>query len=300
MNAPIKPPECCPTCGSPLQDQVRWDVERRTFVAACGSARFTRTEASIFDALWRRRHSGGFATCEAFIASAFADDPDGGPEQPATLSVHLHKIRKRIEPLGFTVTKSSGQPRVGFRLITCEEAGRMSSNPRAWPKEHDEVLRTCIAQGLSASRASAVINARFRTSYTRNAVIGRKSRLGLVGDFRRPENEKPRKADGIASRTRAWRKPHVIKRKPKSAEVEAMPVLDLPALCCADVTPWNLSLLELKEGQCRYPYGERTPFTFCGHPAFGKTSYCGPHYALCAGNGTVSERIAHERPRRVA
>lgn len=43
--------------------------------------------------------------------------------------------------------------------------------------------------------------------------------------------------------------------------------------------PLHLSLLDLKQGQCRFPFGDR-PFTFCGCAALEDKTYCEAHYAL--------------------
>lgn len=46
------------------------------------------------------------------------------------------------------------------------------------------------------------------------------------------------------------------------------------------MTPLHLTLFDLEEGQCRFPFGDG-PFTFCGHLVRedGKP-YCAEHYAL--------------------
>jgi GcrA cell cycle regulator len=59
--------------------------------------------------------------------------------------------------------------------------------------------------------------------------------------------------------------------------------------------PRHLSLLELEDGDCRYPYGgdaEGEAITFCGHPRREGSSYCASHFHLTSGPGTASERSA--------
>lgn len=46
------------------------------------------------------------------------------------------------------------------------------------------------------------------------------------------------------------------------------------------VVPLNIDLGDLKNSQCRYPYGEG-PYTFCGHPVKEKSPYCADHHAIC-------------------
>jgi hypothetical protein len=44
--------------------------------------------------------------------------------------------------------------------------------------------------------------------------------------------------------------------------------------------PLHLSLLDLEEGQCRFPFGDGPNYTFCGCPVHeeGKP-YCAEHHA---------------------
>ncbi len=45
--------------------------------------------------------------------------------------------------------------------------------------------------------------------------------------------------------------------------------------------PLHLTLQDLEPGQCRFPFGDAAPYTFCGCPvhADGKP-YCAEHHAL--------------------
>jgi GcrA cell cycle regulator len=66
-------------------------------------------------------------------------------------------------------------------------------------------------------------------------------------------------------------------------------------LRCVGIAPRHLSLLELENGDCRYPYGgdaEGEAITFCGHPRREGSSYCVSHFHLTSGLGTASERSA--------
>lgn len=46
------------------------------------------------------------------------------------------------------------------------------------------------------------------------------------------------------------------------------------------VVPLNIDLDDLKNRQCRYPYGDG-PFTFCGHPVRDNSPYCEEHHKIC-------------------
>ena len=53
--------------------------------------------------------------------------------------------------------------------------------PSNWAPEHSDALRECFAQSLSCLEAATAINRKFKTSYSRNAVLGRATRMGLAG-----------------------------------------------------------------------------------------------------------------------
>ncbi|PZU87908.1 MAG: hypothetical protein DI527_18235 [Chelatococcus sp.] len=56
----------------------------------------------------------------------------------------------------------------------------------AWSEEEDDLLRRCVAKGDSASAIAALLGDLFGTVRTRNATIGRASRLGLRFGASRP------------------------------------------------------------------------------------------------------------------
>lgn len=164
-----------------------------------------------------------------------------------------------------------------------------------WLPEHDIALRTHLAAELSYSQAAAKINAEFRTSYSRNAAIGRGNRIGLKSLCPNYAGErKPRRkkgyvtADGIVERTR--------RRKAKPQQFAC----DETGHRVADVVPLHLSLIDLDVGQCRWPYGDGSaalPYTFCGCEQFEGSSYCANHVAL----STQEERTwSDERRARAA
>ena len=54
-------------------------------------------------------------------------------------------------------------------------------------------------------------------------------------------------------------------------------------LRCVAITPRHLTLIDLEDNDCRYPYGGDTdgePITFCGHPRREGSSYCTSHFHL--------------------
>src|SRR3954447_856456 len=59
-----------------------------------------------------------------------------------------------------------------------------SMEPGHWSSEHSDALRDYFLKGMSYAEIGRRINARFGTAYTRNAVVGRAKRLGLVVQIR--------------------------------------------------------------------------------------------------------------------
>ena len=155
--------------------------------------------------------------------------------------------------------------------------------PSNWASEHSDALRDYFFKGMSYAEIGREINARFRTSYTRGAVIGRAKRLGLVAPERIPSPPlAPRLPDGerpvTTRRAEAWTPP------PRQAFTPAKPV----QLRCIGIRPRLLPLLALAPGDCRYPYGgdkEGEEIVFCGHPRQSGSSYCAPHARLTSGSG---------------
>ena len=160
-----------------------------------------------------------------------------------------------------------------------------------WAPEHSDALREFHAKGLSFSEIAQAVNARFRTAYSRCAVIGRAKRMGLRGrdepadlskppsKVRQPQPSKSREPDVTRS---IW--PNPVFEKSRA-----------PTLRCVEIEPRHLSLMELERGDCRYPYGgdeEGEAITYCGHPQRAASSYCTAHFHLTRGPGTAAERAA--------
>lgn len=163
-----------------------------------------------------------------------------------------------------------------------------------WLPEHDTALRKHLDAKLSFTQAAAKINGEFRTSYSRNAAIGRANRLGWqsscpkTGGQRKPRIRKGEPtANGIVERTRRKAAPQVF-------------ACDETGLRIADVVPLNLSILQTNDDTCKWPYGENPPFTYCGHPVFDGFPYCASHVALSvrAPNDAWSDQRREEQSAR--
>lgn len=138
-----------------------------------------------------------------------------------------------------------------------------------WTEERTESLRKMFAEKMSASEIANALGA-----YSRNAVCGKLARLGLMRGFGTRHPSAP-----ATKRARA-RKPKMVNFNRVEA---ARGRLDPEPFVCrdaADVAPRHLTLLELEEGDCRFPYGE-VSYTFCGNLVREGSPYCPAHSRLC-------------------
>jgi GcrA cell cycle regulator len=143
-----------------------------------------------------------------------------------------------------------------------------------WTSEQDDQLRAMhVEKPIPKCREMAE-----RIGCTKNAVIGRRRRIGLGGPKR---VAKPR--DRSPNRPKA--EPRVLKRR--MAMLKAEPLLrDVP-----DTPPISAkSLVDLAPSECRWPFGDK-PYTFCGCPVADGVPYCAGHARIAYG------RVVIERAR---
>ena len=146
-----------------------------------------------------------------------------------------------------------------------------------WTDEQDAALRKHLLAGLSSSLAATEINKEFGTAFTRNSVIGRTNRQKMPrGQLQRTTPSSTAKLawvrEGI-SRSTYFRRLQGNIQTMKPAPIKC----DEPRM--VDVVPLKLSLIDLKDHQCRWPYGDKD-YSFCGHPVYGDSSYCADHLGL--------------------
>jgi GcrA cell cycle regulator len=162
----------------------------------------------------------------------------------------------------------------------------------SWAPEHTSALREFIANGMSFAAAADALNARFGTAYSRNAAIGRARRIGLAV---------PVHCEDRPSRVRrASKPPKAVAHKQRKAlgEAASPPAAERAEpvkLRSVGIRPRLVCLVELGKDDCRYPYGgdkEGEGITFCGHPRFGGSSYCAPHFHLTRGPAVETGRPA--------
>lgn len=144
-----------------------------------------------------------------------------------------------------------------------------------WTPERIARLQAMAAEGRSCSYMAAELGC----GLTRNAIIGKLHRLGIKGNRqtpRAPYNTRGSKRRKPAKRTTVVRqlfayagaeKLYVRRQKP-----DPLPDASIPEA-------QRLTLLQLRDGVCRWPCGDPgdASFFFCGGPTYGDLPYCAAH-----------------------
>jgi GcrA cell cycle regulator len=144
-------------------------------------------------------------------------------------------------------------------------------NSATWTTERVQQLQKCVTAGLTCSQIAAEIGV------TRNAVIGKISRLGLALGRRRgaiPGMMRARRTRTPSSPSRMVR----ILRAVAEAPAQSFTAIEAPPV----ESTRRCSLLDLAGGGCRWPLGDpRTAdFGFCGNDAIAGFSYCAGHLRM--------------------
>jgi GcrA cell cycle regulator len=142
-------------------------------------------------------------------------------------------------------------------------------NKDVWSDERVERLKALWAAGLSCSQ----IAHDFNCGFTRNAVIGKISRLGL-----------PMRKSSDHTHKRAH-----PKRRTKfnfgTIATRSAPAADRDTYVHREtvVTPAEQRLIfdDLVDSRCKYPHGEQLPFSFCGAKSVPGLPYCESHARAC-------------------
>ena len=143
-----------------------------------------------------------------------------------------------------------------------------------WLPEHDDILIRMSAEGYFAGDIAVKLYETHGFTVTRNAVIGRAHRKGIVF-LNSPSHQAVGKALGPVRP----RKPRVPK-PPKPIKPPKPTWLDGAGDLRQEDSIHAVSLLEARRHQCRWPINGRAPeILFCGAPAEEKHSYCPRHSA---------------------
>lgn len=150
-----------------------------------------------------------------------------------------------------------------------------------WTPEQDEILIELNRKGMSCREIAEQMNTMFDRTFTREAVLGRKHRLGPE---KCPKMVKPDRQvlQGKINAQKATSKPSNATGRtiPIRAQESKIPPLIGPS-CITD----------LVSGECRWPYGKKAPFGWCGRQTAGG-AFCQAHAKEATGSGSSGERGA--------
>jgi len=138
-----------------------------------------------------------------------------------------------------------------------------------WTEERIEQLKKLWGEGFSASECATRLG-----GITRNSVIGKIHRLGLSGKYRLTRESAPRPRRMTATlKVKRMRKENAAAQLLETTEQQ----VSRPEMPQMRPNKRPLLLHDLQPHHCRWPDGDRAPYSFCGAPkAFG-SSYCEEH-----------------------
>lgn len=124
----------------------------------------------------------------------------------------------------------------------------------AWPDDKTETLIDLYKRNQSSSSIARILET------SRNAVIGKLHRLGYLKKSKTP----------YVSKIKTLQK-NINRSAPAPRRIPKMDFVESP-----DKKPLD----DLKKSECHFPYGDETPYQFCGQAAQNGSSYCPYHSKL--------------------
>lgn len=173
----------------------------------------------------------------------------------------------------------------------------------SWTDERVELLRKLWMDGHSASQIAAEL----ANGITRNAVIGKVHRLGLSGRVKcaapssaprpRPATQRPQRLATPRPAAPITRGATALALQPAQFAAPAPRPADDVVIPISE----RVTIMELREGMCRWPLGDpATPdFRYCGGRSDITATYCAAH-ARMAYQPAQDRRRDRERERRQA
>lgn len=153
---------------------------------------------------------------------------------------------------------------------------QLSKSP--WTHERIELLREIYLKG-SCAWVAHEINRLTKSQFTRNAIIGKITRLGLERPIQALDSVlRALKEERRREREREYQNSYRRRRNGKSIRPPTYPSDGLSALFVPPVEQ-RKTLLQLENNSCRFPYGNPgdDDFFFCGGDVFPERPYCGIH-----------------------
>lgn len=149
------------------------------------------------------------------------------------------------------------------------------TNP--WPDKHVDLFIDLWNQGLSQSQLSDAMARETGTAYSRNSCAGQIGRLRALGRLP-PAQIKVKKRRPRARIAVVPDSPPIATKATKAVVAPSAPSESSEPPASLDV-----SIYDLDDTHCRYPYGERPPYRYCGNPKWADSSYCWHHTRVVRG-----------------
>jgi GcrA cell cycle regulator len=142
-----------------------------------------------------------------------------------------------------------------------------------WTAEKVEQLKKLWGDGATGAQISEILG------FSRGGILGKIKRLCLPTRKHHANQTYPKRKR--PSRPKQP-KPARPRRAVKAAASSPPPPVVQPPLPSLDI-----SLMDLRVGQCRYPYGEGESIRFCGNKQRHGSSYCSGHHKICNTRPTI-------------
>lgn len=168
-----------------------------------------------------------------------------------------------------------------------------------WDDEMHAMLIDHWKRGYAASQSARIIGETYGHVVSRNAIIGKRSRMGLVRHLDHSMYNTT-KAEKIAKQSATYNARKRLKRAEKMAALKASKAHDAEikrlreAVKHAQETEKEVpiavmttytrdAIMALKSNSCRYPIGGvgADDFHFCCEPQDAGSPYCAKHRAIC-------------------
>lgn len=176
----------CPACGNTISRQIVVDLNKNTIRYNGRSLVLRPSEAEI--AFILARHFPNTVRHER-LRSAYYGAKEGARDEARTIQTHICALRRRLEPLGLTVTLAQ---KVGYFLEAHD--GAVAHLPRSrctWTEERQRELIELCRQGIGRDEIGKAMKLSVSKVKSLHAFLVRKGDLvqgslpPLVNDLRR-------------------------------------------------------------------------------------------------------------------
>lgn len=159
-----------------------------------------------------------------------------------------------------------------------------------WDDATTEFVTEQWTAGKSAGVIAIVLSEKLNRNVTRNSIIGKVHRLGLMRNAVRPMERKVRPP---RPKPQPRNKPYQIGENAR-VEVSAADLATLAEMAARDPVARITSIHDLESHHCRWPVGDprSADFGWCGDQVVPGLSYCAPCAARAYQTTTVSKHVA--------